>query len=62
METSAYPEGSEKVIAEIGVVLVLGVHLKICNSEGINRLTLGARGDVLTRYITSTLQVLGLKN
>ena len=24
--------------------------------------TLGARGDVLTRYIASTLQVLGLKN
>ena len=27
-----------------------------------NRVTLGARGDVLTRYIASTLQVLGLKN
>jgi len=25
-------------------------------------LTLGARGDVLTQYIASTLQVLGLKN
>ena len=30
--------------------------------SSIETFTLGARGDVLTRYIASTLQVLGLKN
>jgi len=32
------------------------------SSRKIDEATLGARGDVLTRHIASTLQVLGLKN
>ena len=38
---------------------------KLCTCGGKVRvflLSLGARGDVLTQYIASTLQVLGLKN
>ena len=41
-----------------------GIQRRRCSPPLIlpSSLSLGARGDVLTRYIASTLQVLGLKN
>jgi len=40
----------------------LGAMQQVMDQVQIQQLSLGARGDVLTRYIASTLQVLGLKN